>query len=243
MRAFDYKELDSEGLETLEAIAEADKFNSWMFETISPFCAGKVLEIGSGIGNISDFFIEKNFDITLSDIRDNYCSYLKKQFPNHKNNVLKLDLVHPDFDTEYSSFLQSFDTVFALNVVEHIEDDLLAVANCKKLLKPSGKLILLVPAFQFLYNKFDKELYHYRRYNKSRLNKLFLKNNFVIQKSFYFNTAGIFGWYLSGKLLRKKTIPKNQMKLYNTLMPIIKLADKLSFKVAGLSVITVGINN
>ncbi len=68
--------------------------------------------------------------------------------------------------------------------MEHIENDHLAIHNCRKLLKKGGKLIILVPAFQSLYNGFDKELYHYRRYTKHTLNKLFKENPTSIFTSF-----------------------------------------------------------
>src|SRR4029078_10792589 len=170
MTQFEYKEIDPEGWETLDVIAEADKFNEWMYQTIRPFCSGKILEIGSGIGNISQFFVDANADITLSDIRIAYCNELKKKFPEARD-VLQLDLTHPTFDTEYSAHLQQYDTVFALNVVEHIGDDALAIHNCYKLLKEGGKLIILVPAYQALYNRFDRELEHFRRYTKKELNR------------------------------------------------------------------------
>ena len=53
----DYKEFDFEGEKTLKAIASADNFNEWMYSCIKIFCKGKILEIGSGIGNISKYFI------------------------------------------------------------------------------------------------------------------------------------------------------------------------------------------
>ena len=53
MSEFSFKEIDEEGMETLKAISEANKFNEWMYERIAPDCSGKILEIGSGIGNIS----------------------------------------------------------------------------------------------------------------------------------------------------------------------------------------------
>src|SRR6185295_819539 len=102
----------------------------------------------------------------------------------------------------YKHLMGTFETVFALNVVEHIENDMLAIRNCHKLLKKGGKLIILVPAFQSLYNGFDKELYHYRRYTKHTLNKLFKENSFHLVESKYFNALGILGWYVSGKLQR-----------------------------------------
>ena len=166
---FDYKEIDDEGLETLQVIAEAVKFNEWMYSAISKYCSGNILEIGSGIGNISEIFLNNNQELTVSDIRANYRSFLASKFPKlaSSGKVIDLDLVHPDFVNQYSSIINLFDTVFALNVVEHIENDKLAIENCIHLLKPGGKLIILVPAFQSLYNQLDKELYHFRRYTLS----------------------------------------------------------------------------
>ncbi|MCU0436604.1 MAG: class I SAM-dependent methyltransferase [Raineya sp.] len=237
-KKFEFKEVDVEGWETLSAIESADKLNNWMYQTIQPYCTGKILEIGSGIGNISQFFIKNNQDITLSDIRDNYCNELKKKFP--KATVLNLDLVDKDFDGKMKEHLEQYDTIFALNVVEHIENDYLALENARKLLKKGGNLIILVPAYQWLYNGFDTELEHYRRYTAQTLQERFTKNHFSILKSKYFNFAGIAGWYVSGKLQKNKTLPKDQVKLYNILVPVFKLIDKLIFNSMGLSVIVVG---
>jgi 2-polyprenyl-3-methyl-5-hydroxy-6-metoxy-1,4-benzoquinol methylase len=240
---FEFKTVDEEGMEILDVIAKADKFNKWMYETIKPHCNGKVLEIGSGIGNISQFFLADNqFQIQLTDIRDNYCDRLKQKFAASKNllGVENIDLVDPNFDSKYPSHLEKYDTVFALNVVEHIKEDHLAIANAKKLLVKGGKLIILVPAYQALYNQFDTSLEHYRRYTKKNLNPLFTNNNLEILHSQYFNAIGIAGWYVSGKLQKNDSIPEGQMGLYNKLVPIFKIADKVIFNAFGLSVITVG---
>jgi 2-polyprenyl-3-methyl-5-hydroxy-6-metoxy-1,4-benzoquinol methylase len=230
------KEIDQEGLEILSVIEKADRFNEWMYRTIAPHCKGKILEIGSGIGNISQFFIADKQEIVLSDLRDNYCDILRNKF---NNPVMKMDLVHPDFDNEYAGAIGTFDTLFALNVVEHIKDDLLAIGNCKKLLKPGGTLIILVPAYQFLFNNFDVELEHFRRYTQKSLKAVIVKNNLRITKLFSFNFIGIFGWFVSGKILREKSIPEGQMSLFNKLVPICKIADFLTFNQMGLSVICI----
>lgn len=240
MSQFEYKEVDREGWDTLDAIADADKFNEWMYRTIRPFCQGRVLEIGSGIGNISTFFIRDKADITLSDIRPVYCEVLKEKFPG-ASDVLEMNLTDPGFDSAFAMHIGKYDAVFALNVVEHIEDHALAIRNCYKLLKPGGKLVILVPAYQRLYNRFDKELEHFRRYTKASLNNLLTQGGFRILHAQYFNFMGIPGWYVSGKLQRNKTIPKNQMAFYNKLVPIFKIVDKVLFNQVGLSVISVGV--
>lgn len=238
MSEYVFKEIDQEGLETLKAISEAKKFNKWMYQRIEPFCKGRILEIGSGIGNISEFFIKDEADIYLSDLRDNYLEFLNNSMGKKASGIINLDIVDPNFENKYKDLLGTFDTVFALNVVEHIKDHNLALANIKKLLTTNGHVIILVPAYQSLYNTFDKALEHYRRYTKSTLNKVIHGNNYEIINSKYFNAVGIAGWILSGSILKKETIPAGQMKLYNALVPIFKVIDKLILNSFGLSVIT-----
>lgn len=230
------KEIDLEGMETLHVIEKANKFNRWMYETIKPFCKGRILEIGCGIGNISEFFIQDSQDIILSDLRENYLEIVSKKFTNP---TIKINLIDPEFETKYDKIIGTFDTVFALNVIEHIEDDKQAIANCKKLLKKGGSLIILVPAYQFLFNNFDKELEHFRRYTRKKIETVIAENNLEIVNSFYFNFIGIIGWYVSGSILKKKTIPENQMGLFNLLVPVFRWADKIILNKIGLSVICV----
>ena len=230
------KEIDHEGMEILSVIENANHFNEWMYNTIKPYCNGKILEIGSGIGNISTYFVRDKKEITLTDLRANYCDILKKKF---SSIVINLDLVHPNFDLEYKDILGTFDTVFALNVVEHIKDDTQAIANGKKLLKTNGALIILVPAYQFLYNNFDVELDHFRRYTHKSLLKILAANDLKTSKPFYFNCIGILGWWFSGSILKKKSIPEGQMGLFNKLVPVFKFVDWITFRKIGLSVICV----
>jgi 2-polyprenyl-3-methyl-5-hydroxy-6-metoxy-1,4-benzoquinol methylase len=234
--------IDEVGLSTLDSLSAANKLNDWMFETIQPYVKGNILEIGSGIGNISSCFVKHNIPLYVSDYSDHYCMVLKQKFASEAliRDVFQIDLAAADFENHYASLIGTFDAIFALNVVEHIENDGLAIANCKKLLAPGGHLIILVPAFQLLYNGFDKELEHFRRYTRRTLKELFLAQNFKIIKSWYFNLAGILGWFVSGTILRKKTLPAGQLSFYNKLVPIFRIADRLTLNKIGLSVLTVG---
>jgi len=241
MTEFKFKEIDTAGADTLNALADADKFNEWMYKTIAPHLAGNILEIGSGIGNLSTFFLNSDTRISLSDIRLNYYEILISKFSGRPGikEILIMNLVDPDFDRKFSHLFNSFDGVFALNVIEHIEDDELAIRNCKKLLKPGGNLVILVPAYKWLYNKLDECLEHYRRYTKTSLKKLMGRHLEVIHAK-YFNLAGIFGWFLVGSIMKKKIIPSSNVHIYNRLIPVFNLADKLTLNQAGLSVIVVG---
>jgi len=236
------EQYDKEGLDTLKVIADTHRFNNWMYQAIKPFLKGNILEIGSGIGNITNHVVKDKFSVTASDLRKNYCALLKERFAGNQylTEVRVIDIVHPEFETEYSDLMGKFDCIFALNIVEHVFEDKAALVNFSKLLRQNGNLIILVPAYHALYNRFDKELKHYRRYTKSRLENLFSAAGLTISGSRYFNFMGIFGWWFSGKILNKKTIPKSQMKLFDRLVPIFKVVDKIVKTKIGLSVITFG---
>ena len=227
---------DDIGFQTLEVISRADKFNKWMYDTILPFCHGNILEIGSGIGNISRLFIENGYSITLSDTDEFYFDQLKKKFKETK--IASIDLVDENFTSKYNHLFQGFDTLIFLNVLEHINNDRLAIENCKQFLKPGGSLVILVPAYSFLYSQMDKELHHYRRYTAKKLSALVSEKKFIIKKVFYFNALGIFAW-IYGKVFKLNTIPLKNMKLFSELVPIAKLVDKILFRKTGLSVILV----
>jgi SAM-dependent methyltransferase len=234
---------DPSGFETLEAFSRANAFNRWLYQKMSVYVLGDTLEIGSGIGNISAFLLKEQTNVSLSDLRPEYCRLLQNKFGHdpHLQGVYELDLSLVDFELKHAELLGKFDTVIALNVIEHITDDLHAIRNAKSLLRSNGKLIILVPAGQWLYNSIDRELGHYRRYSKSGLNDLLKSAGIVITDSSYFNAIAILGWWFSGNILHKNIISPVKLNLYNRLVPFFRMLDWILTPFTGISVISVGI--
>jgi SAM-dependent methyltransferase len=85
--------------------------------------------------------------------------------------------------------LSTFDTVLALDVVEHIDDDAEVLRNLYAALKPGGRLILTVPAFQFLWSDHDVINQHKRRYTTREVQSLVELAGFGIQRLTYCNAA------------------------------------------------------
>lgn len=85
-------------------------------------------------------------------------------------------------------FKQAFDLICLLDVLEHIADDQTALQAAKSKLTPGGKILITVPAYNFLWSAHDVELHHKRRYNKKELTALLRKTGFTVQYSTYFNT-------------------------------------------------------
>ena len=182
--------------------------------------------------------METDQNIHLLDIRDNYLSFLQNKFKLSNEKISKIDIADVNFEKNYPGFLNRFDSIFCLNVIEHIKDDRQAMKNILKMLKPSGKAVVLVPAYQKLFNKIDTSLQHFRRYTDKTLTDI-VPQQATIQKVFYFNAMGIPAWFIGGKLLQQDSIHKEEMKLYDRFVPIWKLLDKLSNRTIGLSVITI----
>jgi SAM-dependent methyltransferase len=232
-------EADPVGLKTLERFSGTRQFNRWMYDQVAPFCKGHILEIGSGIGNISDFLLRNHEEVTLSDIKPVYCRRLEHTFGGRHSlkGIYPVDLAVPDIDKVYSGLMGGFDTVIALNVVEHIDDHELAIRNIRKLLRVGGMAVILVPAYRWLYNPLDKGLGHYRRYNRRSLSGLLSGQGLEVMQTQYFNAAAIPGWWVSGNLFRMKEIKSGPLNIYDGLVPVLKWADRLCGKGFGLSVI------
>lgn len=121
----------------------------------------KILNIGCGTGGIigllEEFGEVKNIDVSKTAVD------IAKR--NGYKNVFIYDGKNIPFKKHY------FDIIIALDVLEHIEDDLSALKLWKKYLKPGGYLLLTVPAYQWLWSEHDEALHHYRRYLASDLHR------------------------------------------------------------------------
>ena len=225
------------GHENLELVSIGDNFNNWMYEQIFPAIKGDILEIGSGLGTFSEKIIQDFSDssITLSDISIEYIEKLKEKFAKQNVSVVRLDLNSIDDYLKIGN--EKFDTMIALNVLEHVEKDVFALKQLYKMLKKNGKLILLVPSHKFLFNAIDSNIGHHRRYTKNELENKIKQTQFSIIRIFYFNLVGIIGWYINGNLRKNTQIDTKAFKLFDKLVPVFRKFELLLQKKAGLSLI------
>ncbi len=227
--------------QTLDRIAGMQRFNRWLFEEIRPYLGRRVLEVGSGIGNFSPFFAsrlgEESDLLVLSDVSADYVALLKQQFGGTEGVVVEECRMEAP-PTERLSEL-GIDTVVALNVLEHVADDRLALRMAAEILRPRGRLILLVPAWPKLYCQFDRFLGHHRRYNKKDLAEKLKDSGLDARITRHFNFLGAFGWFFSGKIIRRKVLPKGQLRLYDLAVPILRRVERWTGPPFGLSILMV----
>jgi SAM-dependent methyltransferase len=227
--------LDRFGAATLERLAAAPRYNRWMFERLRRWVGEHVLEIGSGIGNLSDFIVDRR-RVVLSDTEPYYLGRLHERYGDRPNvEIARLYL--PTVDGALAD--ERFDTIICLNVLEHVKDDARSLAVMRGLLKPGGRLLLLVPALPWIYGTLDAALGHYRRYTPRELREKYAAAGLAMPHLEYFNLAGIPGWWFTGRVLKRRLIPAGSLALYDALVPLFRLERLLPWRV-GQSLIAIG---
>jgi len=227
-RFFDPHYCTHDGFLILQAVQKAPRFNRWMFEQIAPYLGEEVLEAGCGIGNLTQFVLRKKRLVSL-DIDSFYVDRIRNAYGNLTNiSIQKADITNAG-DMQRAAADGAFDGAFCLNVVEHIEDHVAALRNFYNVLKPGGRAAILVPNNPALYSAVDRTLGHCRRYTPELLTKTMEEAGFRVEKCWGFNRTGGLGWRVSGKVLRKDTLSAGQMRLFELLMPLVKIVERIPF--------------
>ena len=217
-------------------IAEAKRFNRWMYSQYEPFIRwGSVLEIGSGIGNMSDFLLEAD-RLYLSEYEDRYRQVLQDKYAGRSNvEIHGIDL--DNVETErYRN--HRFDTIISTNVLEHIENDQGAVQAISDIMHADTHMITVVPAHPFLYGEIDRLAHHYRRYTRKSLLKLLENCGQEVIHFQYFNKLSAIPWYVKTCVFKNANISKRDIRLVERLVPIFHYERYLPLPF-GQSIITV----
>ena len=213
------------GTMTLRRMASLAPYNRWLHERFERHLGSRVLEVGSGVGNQTRWFIDKE-RVVASDIESHYVRELRANFGG-RSNVRVASFRFPLSDADRADLAaERVDTVVCLNVLEHIEDDGEAVRDFGRVLPAGGRLVLLVPANPSLYGTLDVNLHHYRRYDREALQKLVEGAGFTVDEIRFLNRPGVVGWWLNSRILKRKVLPKQQLGAFKWLLPILRSEEK-----------------
>jgi len=138
-----------------------------------------------------------------------------------------------NFENSLSSSIKA-DIVIAMDVLEHIKDDFLALKEWKNSLKPNGLLLISVPAFQHLWSSHDIFLKHHRRYNKKEIRELANSTGLQTVKLNYIFSFTYPMVFLLRKYLPKKANKFGDLKKHNQIInTILSLLGSLEYKLGG----------
>ena len=181
--------------EDLEVMCDAENYVRWIFsELIAPHLGPSVLEIGSGIGTYSPRIVTdpKVKQLTCVEV-DLSCSATARE-------VLAAAKVRKPVEHIVADYLGAplakdrYDTALLINVLEHLQEDRVAIRKARSELRMDGTLVIFVPAFGLLMSDLDRRLGHHRRYTTKSLRKLLEGAGFTVTTLRYYNLAGFLGW-------------------------------------------------
>ena len=207
------------GRDNLEAMKKATRYNDFLVDLVRRNSTGnKVLDHGAGAGTFATPISKSGLQVVCME----------------PDNDLRAELAASGLEVAADLAdipTSSVDYAYTLNVLEHIEDDAASIAELYRCLKPGGRLLVYVPAFQVLYSQMDTHVGHFRRYRRKSLRQLLRTTGFDVGSAYYVDSLGFLAT-LVYKLVgdRSGSVSPGSVSLYDTVIfPISRVIDFLSF--------------
>jgi SAM-dependent methyltransferase len=167
----------------LEVLADMPNYYAWIMDRFGPHVRGRVIEYGSGTGTVSARLLPLADTLTLVEPSPNLVASLRTRFAGQPRA----------------------ETIVMVNVLEHVEDDEDALSNLLRALTPGGKLLIFVPALQFLMSRLDLLHGHFRRYHRPDLVGKVSRAGGQVEICRYFDLPGVAPWLVLNKLMGSTT--------------------------------------
>lgn len=220
------------GVSTLHGFARAPRINGWIYGQLRAGVRGAVLEIGCGIGNLSRLILAdvaragEASRAVFTDADADALAVLRAELgPAAQPALMTWDLRDPP---PPAIAARRFDTIVAVNVVEHLPDDVAAVRALATLLHPDGTLLLYVPACPLAFGTLDEALGHHRRYTRRSLQRLLADAGLAAPRPRYMNRLGLLGWFWQAKLLGRRALAPGLIAAFERVVPLARLLDTLT---------------
>jgi SAM-dependent methyltransferase len=198
------------------ALSEARNYRAKLVAEFQPHLRGSVLEVGAGIGQITEELAGLSSVRRLLSVEpdESFCAAFRARLPH--GELLQGTVQDLPGDS-------SWDAIVSINVLEHIEKDAKELAAYHRLLKKSaGTLCLFVPARPELYAPIDSDFGHFRRYRKRELERKLAECGFKCQQIRYYNLLGYFAWWASFCLLKRRSFDVASVRLFDrVLFPVV----------------------
>lgn len=167
------------GTENLEIMDDAVNYNAYLSRLVRAYAlpTDRILDFGAGIGTFSLPLKREGFNVSCVETD-----------PRQLQRVTENGV--PGFSDLMTVPNETYDYIFTLNVLEHIEDDQVALRDLAIKLKPGGHLLIYVPAFQVLFSSMDRAVGHFRRYRLDGLSEQVNSAGFEIKEARYIDSIG-----------------------------------------------------
>lgn len=229
--------LDYAGQE-LETFALAANWKAYVRARLAPYIVGDVAEVGAGLGETTKALIASPSARSWTCIEPDTVMAGTIRTASHAGAYGRAVEVHASTLADLPPGMD-FDTVIYVDVLEHIEDDRGELAAALARLRPGGRIVVLSPAYQFLYSEFDRAIGHFRRYKAKQLRAI-TPPGARVKASFYLDSVGMIASAANKLLLRQSMPGRGQVLTWDRLMvPLSRLIDPLVGRSFGRSVVVV----
>jgi 2-polyprenyl-3-methyl-5-hydroxy-6-metoxy-1,4-benzoquinol methylase len=219
--------------EVLEGLATAVNHRRWFVELALPYLGDNPIEVGSGLGDYALEWAEHLPRFTATEADPDRLVQLKERLSDRTNIDVRQMLLPTNDSGDYSSAV-------SYNVLEHIEDHVGALRSMATLVRPGGRLILIVPAFMFAMSQVDVATGHVRRYTKKTMRAAMTEAGLEIEKLHYANALGLIGYYGATSIFKLAPKEGPMVKVYDSeVLPLTKAAESLVKPPFGQSVFVV----
>lgn len=200
--------------EELELFRQAGRWKDYWGQMLGPYLFGSVLEVGAGIGGTTQYLYDDRFSSWLCLEPDERLARRLRELveASRWRNCSVWQGTVADL-----KMAPSFDTVLYIDVLEHIEHDKQELAAVVRRLRAGGHLIVLSPAYQWLYSPFDRRIGHYRRYTKRSLTAIIPADIRPILTR-YLDSAGVLASLANAILLRQPLPTVGQLQFWNSIL-------------------------
>lgn len=222
--------------EELDSLAGAVNYYRWILRRFRPYLGERIVEAGAGIGTFAAHLRDAapGARLTLVEPAANNHPHLAARYAADAH-VRTVHGYLADAGDDASA-----DTVVAVNVLEHVEDDAAFLRTAHRLLEPGGHLLVYAPALPAIFGTLDEAFEHHRRYTRAGLDARIREAGFRPVRVAYTNLPGVAAWWLSGRVLRRKTVSARDARLYDRWMiPWISAVERVWSPPAGQSLIAV----
>jgi predicted O-methyltransferase YrrM len=220
----------------LELFASADNWNNYLKFHLQKYIKGNVLEVGAGIGTKTKILFNGNVKSWLCLEPDaKLASHIDSMIAEHQiSNRCSVQVGTID---ELSKN-KKYDVILYIDVIEHLKDDTAELNKAIERLNKDGLFIVLVPAHNSLYSRFDSTIGHFRRYNKSMFKKYQLENVSIV-KLIYLDSFGLIGSCFN-KVLNQSYPTSQQIWMWDKiLVSLSRMFDRLTNYQLGKSALAI----
>ena len=171
----------------------APKYRAWQIDLVRPHLGRSVLEIGAGIGHFSAELDKLGLDrLVLGDTEAYALEGLRQRYAGREDvDVVELELPGP---VEIGDPVES---IVAMNVIEHIDDDVAALRDLSHALTPGGRMVIWVPGYPALYGEFDRKVGHVRRHTPATMRATVARAGLELRLCRPVNLLGGVAWWLA----------------------------------------------